>query len=74
VPARRRRRLGVVRKGRSHFSRLLFWAAAHKRGSLQEVLVLAIVGYHFRRIQEDLSGERDRSAAAVATGSALAHA
>ncbi len=65
--------LGVVRRGRTHFWRLLFWAAAHKRESVPEVLVLATVGYHARRIQEDPNGERDQSSATVATGSALAH-
>lgn len=46
--------LGLVRKGRFHFWRVFWWTCLHKRESLQNFLGLAIVGYHFTRIHEDM--------------------
>jgi len=48
--------LGLIRKGREHFWRVFLWACFHKRESLQNFLGLAILGYHFCKIHEDLLG------------------
>ena len=46
--------LGLVRKGRFDFWRVFLWACFRKPESAQNFLGLAILGYHFRRIHEDL--------------------
>jgi radical SAM superfamily enzyme YgiQ (UPF0313 family) len=46
--------LGMIRKSRLHFWRIFLWTCCHKRKSLQNFLGLAIVGYHFTRIHEDM--------------------
>ncbi len=46
--------LGLVRKGRLDFWRVLLWTCFRKPESIQNFLGLAILGYHFRRIHEDL--------------------
>ena len=46
--------LGLVREGRGDFWRVLLWACLHKRDSVQNFLGLAILGYHFRRVHEEL--------------------
>ena len=38
------------------------WACLHKRESVQNFLGLAILGYHFRKIHEDLLGRRTNRA------------
>ena len=48
--------LGLVREGRAHFWRVFLWVCFHKRESVQNFLGLAILGYHFRKIHEDLLG------------------
>ena len=50
--------LGLVRQGRGHFWRVLLWTLRHKRQSVQNFLGLAILGYHFRRVYEDLLAAR----------------
>ena len=44
--------LGLVRKGRVPFWRVLVWTALHKRNCLQTFLLLSIFGYHFRKTHE----------------------
>jgi len=46
--------LGLIRKGRTHFWRVFLWACFHKRDSVQNFLGLAILGYHFSRIHEEM--------------------
>ena len=46
--------LGLVRKGRKDFWRVFCWLCLHKHESLQSFLGLAILGYHFRKVHEDL--------------------
>ncbi len=46
--------LGLIRKGRFHFWRIFFWILRHKRESLQNYIGLAIVGYHFTKIHDDM--------------------
>jgi radical SAM superfamily enzyme YgiQ (UPF0313 family) len=46
--------LGLIRGGRSHFWRIFWWVCLHKRDSIHNFLGLAILGYHFRKIHEDL--------------------
>jgi len=46
--------LGLVRNGRQHFWRIFFWTLLNKRESVQNFLGLAIVGYHFTKIHEDM--------------------
>jgi Domain of unknown function (DUF4070) len=61
--------LGFVRKGRFAFWRVFLWACVRKPQSAQNFLGLAILGYHFRRIHEDLL-ERSPSGLDLAGGSA----
>ncbi len=56
--------LGLVRKGRLDFWRVFLWTCFRKPESAQNFLGLAILGYHFRRIHEELL-ERSAAAAAV---------
>ncbi len=53
--------LGLVREGRRDFWRIFFWTFFHKRESVKNFLGLAILGYHFRKVQDDMLG-RSRSA------------
>ena len=46
--------LGLVRAGRTHFWHTLLWTCCFRRKSVQTFLGLAILGYHFRRIYQDL--------------------
>jgi radical SAM superfamily enzyme YgiQ (UPF0313 family) len=46
--------LGLVRAGRTHFWRTLLWTGCFRRQSVQTFLGLAILGYHFRRVYQDL--------------------
>jgi len=46
--------LGLVRKGRFHFWRVFFWTCRFRPQSIQNFLGLAIVGYHFTKIHEDM--------------------
>jgi len=46
--------LGLIRKGRLHFWRVFLWTCFRKPGSAQIFLELAILGYHFYRIHEEL--------------------
>ena len=46
--------LGLIRKGRFHFWRIFFWTCLHKRESVQNFLGLAILGYHFTKIHENM--------------------
>jgi radical SAM superfamily enzyme YgiQ (UPF0313 family) len=46
--------LGLVRKGRLHFWRVFVWTCLRKPESLQNFLGLAILGYHFCRIHEEM--------------------
>ena len=50
--------LGLIRKGRTHFWRVFFWTCLRKPESVQNFLGLAILGYHFCRIHEDLGDAR----------------
>jgi radical SAM superfamily enzyme YgiQ (UPF0313 family) len=52
--------LGIKDGGRRQFWRLLFWALRHPR-DLHLVLLLAVMGYHFRQVFADLE-MRDRLA------------
>jgi radical SAM superfamily enzyme YgiQ (UPF0313 family) len=47
--------LGLVRKGRLQFWRVFLWTCRFKPDSVQNFLELAILGYHFYRIHEELS-------------------
>jgi hypothetical protein len=44
--------LGVVRKGRLHFWRLLFWSLLRRPQRFSTAITLAICGFHFRRVFE----------------------
>ena len=46
--------LGLIRKGRTHFWRVLLWACLHKRDSIQNFIGLAILGHHFCKVHEEL--------------------
>ena len=46
--------LGLIRKGRVDFWRIFFWTWIHKPESLQNFLQLAILGYHIRKVFEDM--------------------
>ncbi len=46
--------LGLIRRGRTHFWRVLLWACLHKRDSIQNFIGLAILGYHFYKVHEDM--------------------
>jgi radical SAM superfamily enzyme YgiQ (UPF0313 family) len=46
--------LGLIRKGRLHFWRVFLWTCLHKRDSVQNFIGLAILGYHFCKIHEEL--------------------
>lgn len=46
--------LGFLRKGRFDFWRVFFWSLFKKPESVQNFLQLAILGYHFRKIHEDM--------------------
>jgi radical SAM superfamily enzyme YgiQ (UPF0313 family) len=46
--------LGLIRKGRFFFWRTFFWTFRRKRESLQNFLGLAILGYHFTKIHDDM--------------------
>jgi radical SAM superfamily enzyme YgiQ (UPF0313 family) len=50
--------LGLIRRGRSHFWRVFLWTCLHKRQSVQSFLGLAILGYHFRRVHEEMGTAR----------------
>ena len=54
--------LGLIRKGRTHFWRVFLWTVLHKRESMKNFVGLAILGYRFRKVQEDMLG-RTRSKA-----------
>jgi radical SAM superfamily enzyme YgiQ (UPF0313 family) len=43
-------KLGLVSPGRFHFWKLLFWTQFRRPGLLPEAMILAIYGYHFRKI------------------------
>jgi radical SAM superfamily enzyme YgiQ (UPF0313 family) len=47
--------LGLVRRGRFHFWRVLLWTCLFKRESVQTFLGLAILGYHFRRTYDEMA-------------------
>ena len=49
--------LGLMRNGRAHFWRVFLWTCFRKPGSVQDFLGLAIMGYHFRRVHDDLLGQ-----------------
>jgi hypothetical protein len=49
--------LGCIRRGRGPFWRTLLWTVFRKRESVQNFLGLAIVGYHFRKLCDDLLRE-----------------
>jgi hypothetical protein len=61
--------LGLVRKGRVDFWRVFLWTCCRKPESAQNFLGLAILGYHFRRVHEELL-ERPTSAGDSADDSA----
>jgi radical SAM superfamily enzyme YgiQ (UPF0313 family) len=44
--------LGLVRSGRRHFWRVFLWTWLHRRDSLPAFFMLAILGYHFRRLHD----------------------
>jgi radical SAM superfamily enzyme YgiQ (UPF0313 family) len=46
--------LGLVRSGRLDFWRVFLWVCFRKPESVQNFLGLAILGYHFRRIHEEM--------------------
>jgi radical SAM superfamily enzyme YgiQ (UPF0313 family) len=46
--------LGLIRKGRLDFWRVFFWTWFKKPESLQTFVGLAILGYHFRKVHEDM--------------------
>jgi len=48
--------LGLVRAGRGRFWRALLWTCLYKRDSVLNFLVLAMIGYHFRKVSEELLG------------------
>ena len=61
--------LGLVRAGRLRFWRALLWTCAFRRKSVQTFLGLAILGYHFRRVYQDLPTRRpEGSPGAAAAG------
>ncbi|MGO8678716.1 MAG: B12-binding domain-containing radical SAM protein [Limisphaerales bacterium] len=64
--------LGLVRRGRFHFWRVLLWTCLFKRESVQNFLGLAILGYHFRRIFEGMGGARADRDCREETGTPLA--
>jgi radical SAM superfamily enzyme YgiQ (UPF0313 family) len=45
-------RLGIVGKERSHYWNLLVWAQFHRPRLFADAVILAIYGYHFRKICE----------------------
>jgi radical SAM superfamily enzyme YgiQ (UPF0313 family) len=47
--------LGVMGKERVHFWKLFFWALARKPRLLPLAITLAIYGFHFRKITEEIS-------------------
>ena len=51
--------LGLIRRGRTHFWRVYLWTCLNKRDSIQNFIGLAILGYHFCKIHEDM-GARSR--------------
>ena len=46
--------LGFIRPGRLDFWRVFFWTWFNKPESLQNFVGLAILGYHFRKVHEDM--------------------
>jgi radical SAM superfamily enzyme YgiQ (UPF0313 family) len=46
--------LGLVRKGRLPFWRVFAWTCLRKPGSVESFLGLAILGYHFRKVHEEM--------------------
>jgi radical SAM superfamily enzyme YgiQ (UPF0313 family) len=64
--------LGLVRRGRFHFWRVLLWTCLFKRESVQNFLGLAILGYHFRRLYEGVAGARSGRNRSEEIGAALA--
>jgi len=46
--------LGLVREGRGHFWRALLWTCLHKPQNVDSFLVLAMFGYHFRKVYNDV--------------------
>lgn len=60
--------LGIVRRGRYHFWRVLLWTCLKKRESFQNYIGLAILGYHFRKIHEDLFGDANATRRAQDSG------
>lgn len=64
--------LGLVRRGRFHFWRVLLWTCLFKRESVQNFLGLAILGYHFRRIYEGMAGAGSGCNCEEETGTPLA--
>jgi radical SAM superfamily enzyme YgiQ (UPF0313 family) len=49
--------LGLIRKGRIHFWRVFLWTCLHKRDSIQNFIGLAILGYHFCKVHEELGAK-----------------
>jgi radical SAM superfamily enzyme YgiQ (UPF0313 family) len=60
--------LGLVRTGRFDFWRVFLWTFLHKRDSVQNFLGLAVVGYHFRKVRDELLA---RAPAHLSAGAAL---
>jgi radical SAM superfamily enzyme YgiQ (UPF0313 family) len=63
--------LGLVRRCRFHFWRVFLWTCFHKRKSIPVCLRLALVGYHFARVGEDLGAARPAERSAGTTPAPL---
>jgi len=50
--------LGLIRRGRLHFWRVFLWTCLRRPESVQNFLGLAILGYHFRKVHEELGAAR----------------
>jgi len=63
--------LGLIGRGRAPFWRVFFWTCRYKWQFIQNFLELAILGYHFRKVHEELGAARQAGADAGGTPAPL---